>query len=550
MVNGVDMEKVTYASPATTLNEETHRLFDLALTQERKKLGHTHPLFINGHPVKAHALSDHAAPWDTRVLIGRFPRASREQVRKAITAAKIAFAYWQDLGWQNRVAFVRKTADVISKRQFELAALISLEVGKTRLEAMAEVSEAVDLILYYCRQMEERQGYENSMSVAGTERTRSVLKPYGVWAVIAPFHSPLASATGMMAAAMVAGNTVVFKPESDTPTVGLRLYEMFHQAGLPVGVCNSLTGLAPEIIREFVLNPDIDGFAFGGSTDAGMELMNEIKAARPFIAQMGGKNPAIVMPSANLDDAAEGVLRSAFGLAGQNPAGCSRAYVHEKVSKPLSELIAEKAKRLAPGDPTNRETTLGPLINAAAVARYEQAIRLAKKEGRIVCGGRKLKGENFEHGFYVEPTVVDDLPKESRLFRDESFGPVLAIGQVGSLDEALTLANASACGLSAGIFTTNESEQEAFFERMQAGALFCNRRAGATTGAWPGVQSFGGWKGAGSAGKNALGPYYVPLFMREQSQTVTRLHATVQPTARADYRPDAFTPQRAASALW
>jgi 1-pyrroline-5-carboxylate dehydrogenase len=354
----------------------------------------------------------------------------------------------------------------------------------------------------------------------------------------------------MMAAAMVAGNTVVFTPDSDTPCVGLRLYEMFHQAGLPVGVCNFVTGAGEEIAREFVLNPDVDGIAFGGSSDDGVKLMEELKARRPFVAQMGGKNPAIVMPSANLDDAAEGVMRSAFGLAGQNPAGCSRAYVHEKVSKALGDLIAEKAKRLVPCDPTNREATLGPLINAVAVTRYEQAVRLAKKEGRIVCGGHKLKGENLKHGFYVEPTVADGLSKESRLFSEDSFGPVLAIGEVKSLDEAIAQANDSSCGLSAGIFTTNESEQEAFFERMKAGALFCNRRAGATTGAWPGVQSFGGWKGAGTAGKNALGPHYVPLFMREQSQTVARLHTTVQPAARADYRVDAFTPQRAASALW
>ena len=172
------------------------------------------------------------------------------------------------------------------------------------------------------------------------------------------------------------------------------------------------------------------------------------------------------------------------------------------------------------GDPTARDTFLGPLINAAAVKKYEGAVRLGRTEGRIVFGGRTLRDGDFARGYFVEPTLVDRAPKDSRLFEDEFFAPVLAVAEVKSLEEAIKLANDSEYGLTAGIFTNEEKEQQKFFGEIEAGVTYCNRRGGATTGAWPGVQSFGGWKGSGSSGKNALGPYYVAQFMREQSQTV------------------------------
>jgi 1-pyrroline-5-carboxylate dehydrogenase len=235
---------------------------------------------------------------------------------------------------------------------------------------------------------------------------------------------------------------------------------------------------------------------------------------------MGGKNPAIVMPSANLDDATEGVMRSAFGMGGQKCSACSRLYLHRDIAKPFMELIVAKTKHLKIGDPTARDVFLGPLINAAAIRKFARATRLGKQEGRIVCGGRILKQGSMANGFFVEPTIVDRVPNVTRLFQEEFFVPVLAVAEVGSLDEAIDLANRTDYGLTAGIFTHDKSEQQKFFENIEAGVTYCNRRGGATTGAWPGVQSFGGWRGSGSSGKNALGPYYVQQFMREQSQTM------------------------------
>jgi 1-pyrroline-5-carboxylate dehydrogenase len=404
-----------------------------------------------------------------------------------------------------------------------LAALVCLEVGKNRFEAIAEVSEAIDLILYYCQQMEANHGFENELNGTRTEKTKTVLKPYGVWAVVSPFNFPLALATGMVAGALIGGNTVVFKPASDTPFSGLRLYEILHQAGLPVGVVNFLTGAGSLVGEELLENPDVDGFIFTGSKPVGMEIYRRFPNKdypRPCITEMGGKNPAIIMPSAKLDDAAEGVMRSAFGMGGEKCSACSRVYVHKQILREFLDALVEKTRAKKIGLPTDRDTFLGPLINEQALVKFQKTVALGKREGTVLYGGHRLTKGDFANGYFVEPAIITGAPKNSKLFEEEFFAPILAVAEVKSLDEALTLANAGGYGLTAGIFTENGQEQEEFFARIEAGVAYCNRRGGATTGAWPGVQSFGGWKGSGSSGKNALGPYYIQQFMREQSQTI------------------------------
>ena len=528
------MEKITYASLGS-LGEDFHRAFEAALAHQQKRFGHSHPLFINGHSVNS--TSGHfpdVAPSDTRLVLGKFQLGTREHTRRAIAAAKDALPVWNDLNWHNRISFLRKTAEIMNAHQYELAALICLEVGKNRFEAIAEVSEAIDLIHYYCQQMEANHGFEKSMGGSKSERTKTVLKPHGVWAVVSPFNFPLALATGMSSAALLAGNTVVFKPASDTPFTGLRLYELFHQAGLPVGVFNFITGTGSTVGEELLENGDVQGISFTGSHSVGMEVYrrfaNNGDYPRPCIVEMGGKNPVIVMPAAKLDDAAEGIMRSAFGMGGQKCSACSRVYVHKQRYKPLLEALVEKARAQKIGPPDHRDTFLGPLINEQALAKYQKAIALGKREGTVLYGGHRLTKGEFAHGFFVEPAIIADVPKNSKLFEEEFFAPVLAVTEVKSLDEAITLANNSGCyGLTAGIFTENGQEQEEFFTRIEAGTTYCNRRGGATTGAWPGVQSFGGWKGSGSTGKNALGPYYLQQFMREQSQTVVSAEANTAP---------------------
>lgn len=516
------MEKITYASLGA-LGEEFHQAFDSALADVRARAGLPYPLFIRGKPKKARqGTFPDVCPSDTRFVLGQFQSGDRADAQLAIAAAKAAFPAWRDTPWPERVKLLRAAADLMTQRQFEFAALLTLEVGKNRFEAIAEVSEAIDLILYYCQQMENHAGFELPLVTTGREQTKSVLRPYGVWAVVAPFNFPLALATGMAAGALVAGNTVVFKPASDTPWSGVGLYEVLRDAGLPDGVFNFVTGPGDSVGEELVNNAGVDGFIFTGSQKVGLEVYHRFAKTlpKPCIVEMGGKNPAIVMPSANLDDATEGVMRSAFGMGGQKCSACSRLYVHKDAARNFLEALTEKTRKLKIGDPTSREVFLGPLINAAAVKKFERAVGLGKQEGRVLHGGQRLDEDGFAHGFFVEPTIVTRLPKTSRMFQEEFFAPILAVAEVRSLDEAIKLANTSDYGLTAGIFTNEESEKKEFFDNIEAGVTYCNRRGGATTGAWPGVQSFGGWRGSGSSGKSALGPYYVQQFMREQSRTM------------------------------
>jgi 1-pyrroline-5-carboxylate dehydrogenase len=241
---------------------------------------------------------------------------------------------------------------------------------------------------------------------------------------------------------------------------------------------------------------------------------------RPTIVEMGGKNPAIVSRTADLDEAAEGIMRSAFGFGGQKCSANSRVYVERAVHDDLVKRLVEKTESIVIGDPLVRANWLGPIIDQRAVDRHQAAVAEARRDGTVFIGGERLSDGDLARGHYVEPTVVGNLPSNHRLFRDELFAPLTAVHAVDSLDEALTLANDTVYGLTAGVYSEDPDEVQTFLDRIEAGVLYVNRRAGATTGAWPGIQAFGGWKGSGSTGKAGLSMYYVAQFMREQSRTV------------------------------
>jgi 1-pyrroline-5-carboxylate dehydrogenase len=253
-----------------------------------------------------------------------------------------------------------------------------------------------------------------------------------------------------------------------------------------------------------------------------MELMRESSTGtmpRPFIAEMGGKNPALVMESADLTKAADGVKNSAFGLQGQKCSACSRVYVQKNVNNNFIDLLLEESAKVVQGNPLDKDVWLGPVINEAAFKRYTKAIEKAVADGgRVLTGGSRLSGGLFDHGYYVEPTVIDGLPLDHELFRKELFVPITAIAEVNDLEQAIDLANSTEYGLTAGIFSEKDDEVDFFFNRIQAGTVYANRRAGATAGAWPGVNPFGGWKGSSSGGTGAGGPYYLKQFLREQSR--------------------------------
>jgi 1-pyrroline-5-carboxylate dehydrogenase len=516
------MTKITYTSVNVDL-EAFHRDFDAALARVRAAAGRDHPMFIGGKPLTtAGAPLVDVTPIDTGIVLGRFAAAQPAEVDRAVTAARGAQPTWARTPWPERVTLLRRAAGLIRERKFDLAALMSLEVGKNRLEGMGDAEESADLIDYYCAQMEQADGFTREMArVTSVERNRDVLRPYGVFACIAPFNFPLALSTGMSAAALVAGNAVVFKPSEDAPWTGLALYDVYRDAGLPPGVFNYIVGRREEIGDYLWQHSGIDGVAFTGSKAVGLRIHRGISTRwiKPCLMELGGKNACLVMETADLDAAADGVVRSAFGLQNQKCSATSRVYVHRAVVGPFVERLIEKTLAMTIGDPTARDVYFGPVINERAVARYEGAVDQAQRDGTLLAGGRRLTDGALARGHYVAPTVAR-LPLDSPLYQEELFVPLLAVGEVDGLAQALAEANKVEYGLTAGIFTGTPAEIDRFFDEIEAGVCYANKRTGATTGAWPGAQPFCGWKGSGSTGKGGCGPYYVAQFMREQSRTV------------------------------
>ena len=518
--------KLTYA---TMFNppEELHTRFEDALAKVKAGFGREHAMIIGGKERKAGKTFEDRSPINTDWVLGVFQQGGAQDAQDAITAARSAAKDWAKRTWQERLALLRKAADLIDERIFEFGAVITLEVGKNRMEALGDAAEAADLIRYACDQINANDGFIKKMGEDPLEGFKavnySVLRPYGVWLIISPFNFPAALTGGPAGAAMAAGNTIVIKPASDTPWTSRLLAECFRNAGLPDGVFNYVTGPGSTLGQALIDSPDVDGITFTGSYDVGMHIYRSFaqgKYVRPTILEMGGKNPAIVSRNANIEDAALGIVRSAFGLQGQKCSACSRVYVEKAVYQKTLARIVELTRALGIGDPTEREVYLGPVVNKKSYQDYQDFIHeINLAGGRFLTGGTVLTDGELAKGYFCAPTVVADLPLEHPLWKQEMFLPITTITPVENLDEAMRLANDVSYGLTAGFYGSLE-ESQWFFEHIQAGVTYANRPQGATTGAWPGYQPFGGWKGSGSSGKNAGGLYYAQLYMREQIQTL------------------------------
>lgn len=515
------VEKITYTATPEQI-ERMHQAFDEALSAVPNELGKTYPMIINGQERDGAGTFEVRAPANRDVLIGRFQKGTKQDVDDAVAAAEAAFPAWSGRPYMERVEILRRAAGLIRERKFRISALLIWEAGKNRAEALGEVEEGADLIDEYARQMVENKGFVRPLdSIDPAEKNTSVLRPFGVWAVLAPFNFPFALSAGMSSGALVAGNTVVFKPASLTPLAGYELARCYLDAGVPAGVLNYVTGGGQEVGEALALHPKVDGVIFTGSKDVGLHLFKHVSTdfPKPVIAEMGGKNPTIVTAKADLDKAVEGVARSAFGFSGQKCSACSRVYVERPVYDDFITRLTERAKGLKVGDPQQRDVFMGPVIDETAVKRFEAAVASAAG-GTVRAGGQRLTEGDYAKGTFVAPTVIDGLPTDHELFKRELFLPFVVVAPVDSLDEAIDLANDTEYGLTAGIFTEDQAEIDRFFDRIEAGVVYANRKGGATTGAWPGSQSFAGWKASGSTGKGGLGPYYVQQFMREQSRTI------------------------------
>jgi 1-pyrroline-5-carboxylate dehydrogenase len=515
-------KKLTYTSLRD--NKDIQSGYEQALETVRGEFGQHHPMYIGGRRVAAIEDFETRSPIDTDLVIGTFQKGGKAETRSAVAEATESFPAWSQTDWEERVRIIRAIADVIEKQSFPLAALMTYEAGKNRFEALAEVYEAVEMLRYNCAIYEGEKGFTVPLSDVTGERSISTMQPYGVWAIISPFNFPLVLAAGMVSAALLTGNTVVFKPTSKAPLTGLKLHTACVQAGVPGGALNFITGPGTPFGAVVVAHPDVAGIAFTGSRDAGIWLQRNFSVRqpypKPFVAEMGSKNPAIVTASADLDTAVEGVLKGAFGYSGQKCSATSRVYVESTVAPEFIEKLRAATEKIVVGDPRKSDVFVGPLIDRAALAKFTGAVKDGLQDGgTVVAGGTVLRDGVWNRGCYVRPTIMTGLPRGHRLFEEELFVPFLLVDTIASLEEGLREANATEYGLTAGIFSKDKDEVERFFASMQFGVCYANRRGGATTGAWPGVQPFGGWKASGVTGKGAGGPYYLLSFVREQTRT-------------------------------
>lgn len=517
--------KITYSVTEASM-QEIDKNFNEAVDRIKEQGLKKYPAYVGYKPCESSGDIDNINPTNTKEVLSKHGKIPANKFDEVMNLSVKAQKDWEKTPWQERVRLVKKAAENIRARRFEFSAIMSLEVGKNRLEALGEVEESADLLDYYAGQMEKAEGFVHKMgALSPGENAISILRPYGVFAVIEPFNFPMALTAGAIAGAIVAGNSAVFKTASTTPWTAQNLFEAFKDAGIPEGVVQLVQGAGRELGSLMTKHPKTAGVTFTGSYEVGMDLIRNFgvggKWVKPCFAEMGGKNPGIICKSADIDKAVVATVKSAFGLSGQKCSELSRVFVHADIAADFRKKLVDAVSKLVVGDPTKKEVFVGPVVDERAVLRYKWAAGEAVKNGgKILIGGNDIKEgrADLAFGHFVAPTVVE-VPHEHVLTKTELFLPFLNFYTFTDLSEAIARANDIDYGLTAGIFSQDEQELQYFFDNIEAGVTYANRPTGITTGAWPGVNSFCGWKGSGGSGKGFCGPYYVSQFMREQSQT-------------------------------
>ncbi|HEX5186240.1 MAG TPA: aldehyde dehydrogenase family protein, partial [Nitrososphaeraceae archaeon] len=385
-----------------------HKKFDEAIINVKNSFGDVnYPNIIDNKKIYTNNKYKHNSPIDNRIIIGYVSKITDKLIKKAIDSSHLSFKNWSRLDYHDRIKILRKAANIMKTRKFELAALLTFENGKNRYESIADIDEAIDFINYYCYDMMNNNGYitVNTKKNKG-EKNLSYMKPYGVWGIISPFNFPAAILVGMSIGAIISGNTAVIKPASNTPIIGLKIAEILIEAGIPPGVFNYIIGDADNIGSAFIDNNKISGIVFTGSKDVGFKIFKNSSTVkpRPIIAELGGKNPTIVTESADLDKAAEGVSKAAFSYGGQKCSACSRVYVHKKVKKEFIEKLISNVKKISVENSDKRNCDLGPLINSNAFQNFKKYVNIASQEGKILYGGKVIDEGNLKYGYYVSPT--------------------------------------------------------------------------------------------------------------------------------------------------
>ncbi len=502
--------------PLTDFSVDAHRrAFAEALKRVQARLPIAGKNRIGGKKAGAARTFESVNPCEPKQVIGRFPAGTAADARRALDAAARAFPAWSGLGPSERVALILRIAAILRRRKHEFSAMMVLEESKAWPEADGDTAEAIDFCEFYAREA-ERLAEPQPLTPFPGERNELDFIPLGVCAVIPPWNFPLAILTGMTAAALVAGNTVVLKPSSDAAGIATMFVEACEEAGIPDGVLNFLTGGGSTVGNALVESPKTRLIAFTGSRGVGVEISE--KAGRVVsgqiwikraVLEMGGKDFILVDETADLDEAAAGVVSAAFGFQGQKCSACSRLIVHRQVHKELLAKVVARTKALVVGDVRDPKTQVGAVINAGAQKKILEYVDVGRKEGRVVAGGKA----GPRSGYYVLPTVVDGIKPHHRLAQEEIFGPVLAVLTVKSFDEGIRVANGTDYGLTGSLYSRDRARLERGKRELFCGNLYLNRKC---TGAFVGVHPFGGYNMSGTDSK-AGGREYLYLFTQAKS---------------------------------
>ncbi len=491
---------------------ENRKLMQDAIDWVGKSLGRDIQLTINGRPVETKGRIVSRNPSQRNQVIGHVYAATPEEAVQAIAAARQAFPAWSRMETQYRAEYLELAAAEMRNRKFELSAWMVYECGKPWAEADGDVAEAIDFCMYYAAEM-RRLSVPRHVDLPGEENTLSY-RPRGVAVVIAPWNFPLAILTGMTAAALVSGNTVVMKPAEQSPVIAAKLMEIFEAVGLPAGVLNYLPGVGEEIGPELVGSPDVDVITFTGSQAVGLAINQQAavtddrqESVKKVVAEMGGKNAIIVDDDADLDEAVLGVIQSAFGYSGQKCSACSRAIVLQSVYEEFLKRLIPAVKSLKIGPAINPGTSIGPVIDEEAYERIKSYIALGHEEGRLELGDDPdaLPSD----GYFIGPHIFSNVSPNARIAQEEIFGPVLAVISARNFDEALQIANGTRYALTGGVYSRSPVNLKRARHEFVTGNLYLNR---GITGALVERQPFGGFKMSG-IGSKAGGPDYLLQFL-------------------------------------
>jgi 1-pyrroline-5-carboxylate dehydrogenase len=494
--------------------DENARKMRAAVEKVRGQLGREYDLIIGGKRVKTADKIKSINPAKPSQIVGIHQKAGKEHVEPAMQAALKAFESWSRTSVEERASLLFRVGDLLRERRYEFLAWLAFEVSKNWFEADADVSETIDFCEFYSREALRLAKSKTPVQLPGEHDTLFYI-PLGVGAVIPPWNFPCAIMAGMTMAAIVCGNTVVLKPSSDSPTIAAKFVELLEEAGMPEGVVNFCPGSGATFGNAIVAHPKTRFVAFTGSREVGLDINKSAANQGPgqvwikrTILEMGGKDAMIIDADADIDSAVEGTAQAAFGFQGQKCSACSRVIVDERIYNAFLEKLKARVEKIGIGDPAEN-ANMAAVINEGSMKTILAYIEQGKKDGRVITGGERAPGE----GYFIQPTVIADIPPKSKLEQEEIFGPVLSVIKARNYDHALEIANDTEFGLTGAVYTSSQEKIDRAIRDFHVGNLYINRKC---TGAIVGAHPFGGFNMSGTDSKSG-GPDYLYLFTQAKA---------------------------------